>query len=156
MVVVVHSLGVSTLCTLMNCSISDFPVLHYLLEFAPAHVRWVSDAIQPSHPLTQLLLLPSVFPSIRIFSNESALCIRWPKFWTFSFRISSSSEYSGLIFFKIVWFDLLAVQGTLKSFLQHHRSKASILWCVAFFIVQLLRPYMTARKTIALTRWTKK
>ena len=101
------------------------------------------------------LLPPSIFPSIRIFSNESLLCIRWPKDWSFSFIISPSNEYSGLISFRIYWFDLLAVQGTLKSrLLQHHSSKASILLCSAFFIVQLSQPYMTTRKTIALTRWT--
>ena len=107
-------------------------------------------AIQPSHPLSSLLLLPSIFPSIRVFSNESALCIRWPKY--FSFNISPSNEHSGLISFRMDWLDLLAVQGTLKSFLQHHCSKASILWCSAFFIVQLSHPYMTIGKTIALTR----
>ena len=99
-----------------------------------------------------LLLLPSVFPSIIVFSNESALHIRWPKYWSFS--ISPSNEYSGLISFRIGWFDLLAVQGTLQSLLQHHSSKASILWCLAFFMVQLSHPYMTTGKTIALTRWT--
>ena len=99
-----------------------------------------------------LLLLPSVFFSIRVFSNESVLCIRWPNYWSFSFSISPSNEYSGLISFRIDWFDLLEVQGTLKS-LQHHSSKASILWCSVFFIVQLSLPYMTG-KTIALTRWT--
>ena len=109
-------------------------------------------AIQPSHPLSSLLLLPSIFPSIRVFSNESALCIRWPKYWSFSFNISPSNEHSGLISFRMDWLDLLAVQGTLKSFLQHHCSKASILWCSAFFIVQLSHPYMTIGKTIALTR----
>ena len=145
-----------TLCDPMDCSTPGFPDRHQFLELVQTHVHRGGNAIQPSHPLTQLLLLPSVFPSIRIFSNESTLHIRWTKYWSFSFSINPSNEYSGLIFFKIVWFDLLAVQGTLKSFLQHHRSKASILWCVAFFIVQLLRPYMTARKTIALTRWTKK
>ena len=101
-----------------------------------------------------LLLLPSIFPSIRVFSNESALHIRWPKYWSFSFSISPSNEHPGLISFRINWLDLLAVQGTLKSFLQHHSSKASILWCSAFFIVQLSHPYMTTGKTIALTRWT--
>ena len=100
------------------------------------------------------LLLPSVFPSIRVFSNESVLRIRWPKYWNFSFSISSSNEYSGLISCKIDWYDLLAVQGTLKGFLQHHSSKASILQHSAFFIVQLSHPYMTTRKTVALTRWT--
>ena len=100
-----------------------------------------------------LLLLPSIFPSIRVFSNESVLCIRWPKYWSFSFSISPSNEYSGLISLRIDWLDLLAVQGTLKS-LQHHISKASVLWCSAFFIVQLSHTYMTTGKTIALTRWT--
>ena len=101
-----------------------------------------------------LLLLPSIFPSIRVFSNESALCIRWPKYWSFSFSISHSNEHPGLIFFRMDWLDLLAVQGTLKSLLQHHSSKASILLRSAFFIVQLSHPYMTTGKTIALTRWT--
>ena len=101
-----------------------------------------------------LLLSPSIFPSIRVFSNESVLCIRWPKYWNFSFSISPSNEYSGLISFRIVWLDLLEVQGTLKSLLQHHSLKASILRCSAFFIVQLSHPYMTTGKAIALTRWT--
>ena len=100
------------------------------------------------------LLLPSIFPSIRVFSNESALHIRWPKYWSFSFNISPSNEYSGLVSFRMDWLDLLAVQGTLKSLLQHHSSKASILLCSAFFIVQVSHPYMTTGKTIALTRWT--
>ena len=103
------------------------------------------------HPL---LLLPSIFYSIRLFSNESVLPIRWPKYWSFSFSVSPSKEYSGLISFKMDWFDLLAVQGTLKSLLQHHSSKASILQCSALFILQLSLPYMTTRKTTALTRWT--
>ena len=101
-----------------------------------------------------LLLLPSIFPSIRVFSNESALYIRWPKYCSFSFSISPSNEYSGVISFRMDWLDLLAVQGTLKSLLQHHSSKASILRCSAFFIVQLSHPFMTTGKTIALTRWT--
>ena len=101
-----------------------------------------------------LLLLPSVFPSIRIFSNESVLCIMWPKYWSFSFNISPSNEYTGLISFRMDWLDLLAVQGTLRNLLQHHSSKASILQCSAFFIVQISHPYMTTRKTIALTGWT--
>ena len=100
-----------------------------------------------------LLLLPSVFPSIRVFSNESALRIRWPKFWSFSFSISPSNKHPGLTSFRMDWLDLLAVQGTLKSLLQHHSSKASVL-CSAFFIVQLSHPYMTTGKTITLTRWT--
>ena len=101
-----------------------------------------------------LLLLPSILPSIRVFSNESVLCIRWPKYWSFSFSIIPSNEYSGLIFFRIDWFDLLVVQGTLKSLLQHHNLKASILWCLAFFMLQLSHPYTTTGKTIALTRQT--
>ena len=101
-----------------------------------------------------LLLLPSIFPSIRVFSDESALRIRWPKYWSFSFNISPSNEHQGLISFRMGWLDLLAVQGTLKSLLQHHSSKASILWCSAFFIVQLSHPYMTTGKTIDLTRRT--
>ena len=101
-----------------------------------------------------LLLPPSIFPSIRIFSNESLLCIRWPKYWSFSLSISPSNEYSGLISFRMDWLDLPAVQGTLKSLLQHHSSKSSILQCSAFFIVQLSHPYTTTRKTVALTRWT--
>ena len=101
-----------------------------------------------------LLLPPSIFPSIRVFSNESVLCIRWPKYWSFSFSISPSNEYSGLISFTIDWFDLLAVPGTLKSFLQQHSLKALILGCSAFFIIQLSHPYMTTGKNIALTRWT--
>ena len=101
-----------------------------------------------------LLLPPSVFPSIRVFSNESVLHIRWPKYWSFSFSISPSSEYSGLISFRIDWFELLAVQGTVKSLLQHHSSKASILRCLALFIVQLSHPYMTTGKTMVLTRWS--
>ena len=103
------------------------------------------------HPL---LLLPSIFPSIRVFSNESVFHIRWPRYWSFSFSISPSNEYSGLISFRMDWLDFLAAQGTLKSLLQHHSSKASILKCSAFFIVQLSHPYMTTRKTIALIRWT--
>ena len=109
-----------------------------------------SNHLMLSHPL----LLPSVFPSIRVFSKESVLHMRWPKYWSSSFSISPSKEYSGLISFRIDWFALLAIQGTLKSFLQHHSSKASILQCSAFFIVQLSHPYMTTGKTTALTRWT--
>ena len=112
---------------------------------------WCPPTISSCHPL---LLQPSTFPSIRVFSNESALRIRWPKYWSFSFNISPSNEYSGLISFRMDWLDLLAVQGSLKSHLQHHSSKASILWCSAFFIVQLSHPYMTTGKTIALTRQT--
>ena len=113
--------------------------------------------VMPSNHLflcRPLLLPPSIFPSIKVFSNESVLCIRWPKYWSFSFNISPSNEYSGLISFRMDWLDLLAVQGTLKRPLQHHSSKASILWCSAFFTVQLSHPYMTTGKTIALTRQT--
>ena len=133
----------------MNYSMPGFPVHHQLPEFTQAYVHWVGDAIQSSRPL---LLLPSIFPSIRVFSNESALHIRWPKCCSFSFNISPSNEYPGQIFRKN-WFDLLAVQGTFKSLLQHHSSKPLILWRSALFIVQLSYPYMTTRKTIALTRW---
>ena len=115
------------------------------------------ESVMPSNHLNlchPLLLLPSIFPSIRIFSSESVLHIRWPKYWSFSFSNSPSSEYSGLTGFRMDWLDLLAVQGTLKSFLQHHSSKASILWLSAFFIVQLSHPYMTTGKTMALTRRT--
>ena len=131
-----------------------FPVYHQLPQLAQTHVHQVSDAIQPSHPLLFLLLLPSVFPSIRVFSSESVLCIRWPRCWSFSFSISPSNEYSGLISFRMDCFGLLAVPGTLKSVLQHHSSKASILLCSAFFMVQLSHSYMTTRKTVGLTRWT--
>ena len=115
------------------------------------------ESVMPSNHLIlcwPLLLPPSIFPSIGVFSNESVLHIRWPKYWSFSFSIGPSNEYSGLISFRMDWLDLLAVQGTLKSLLQHHSSKASILQCSAFFIVQLLHPHMTTGKTIALTRWT--
>ena len=119
-----------------------------LLKLMSIELVMPSNHLILCHPL---LLLPSIFPSIRVFSNESVLCIRWPKCWSFSFSISPSNEYSRLISFKIDWFDLFAVQGTLKSLLQHHSSKASILWCSIFFIVQLSHPYMTTGKTIALT-----
>ena len=109
--------------------------------------------MQPSHPLLSPSP-PALYPSIRVFSNESALRIRWPKYWSFSFSISSFNEYSGLISFRMDWFNLLAVQGTLKSLLQHHNTKASVLQCSAFFMVQLSHPYMTTGKTRALTRWT--
>ena len=123
-----------TLCDPMDCSTPGFSVFHHLPEFDQTHVHWVSYAIQPPHPLLPILLLPSVFPSIRVFSSESVLHIRWPKYWSFSFSISPSNEYAGLISFRIDKLDLLEVQGTLKSLLQHHSSKASILWCSAFFI----------------------
>ena len=113
--------------------------------------RWCHPAISSCRPL---LSLPSILPSIRVFSNQSALRIRWPKYWCFSFNISPSNEHPSLISFRMDWLDLLAVQGTLKSLFQHHNSKVSILWCSAFFIVQLSHPYMTTGKTIALTRRT--
>ena len=120
--------SVAQLClTPMQCSTPGFPVLHCLLEFARTHVHWDDDAIQPSYPLLPLLLLLSVFPSITVFSKELALHIRWPKYWSFSFSISPFDEYSGLISLKVDWFDLLAVQGTLESLLQHHSWKAAIL-----------------------------
>ena len=115
------------------------------------------ESVMPSNHLIlchPLLLLPSIFPSIRVFSKELALCIRWPKYWSFSFSISPSSDYLGLISFRIDWFDLLAVQGTLKSLLQHHSSKASVLWHLAVFMVQLSHPYMTTGKIIVLIIWT--
>ena len=135
-----------TLCDPMDYSIPGLPIHHQLPEFTQTHVPLVGDAIQASHPLSFLLLLPSVFSSIRVYSNESALCIRWPKYWSFSFSISPSNEHSGPISFRMDWLDLLAVQGTLKSLLQHHSSKVSILWHSAFFIVQLSHPYMTTGK----------
>ena len=135
----------------MDCSTPGFPVYHQLPELTQTHVHWVSDAIQPSHPLSS--------PSSPAFSlsqhqDQSVLCIRWPKFWSFSFSIGPFNEYSGLISFRMDWLDLLTVQGTLKSVLQNHSSKASILWCSAFLIVQLSHPYMTTGKTIALTKQT--
>ena len=137
----------------MDCSTPGLPVHHQLSEPIQTHVYRASDAI---HLILccPLLLPPSIFPSIRIFSNESALHIRWSNYWSFSFNMSSSNEHPGLISFRMDWLDLLAVQGTLKSLLQHHSSKASFLWRSAFFIVQLSHAYMTTGKTIALTRWT--
>ena len=143
-----------TPCDPIDCSMVGFLVCHQLLEHTQIHVHRVSDAIQPSHPLSSLLLQPSIFPRIRVFSSELVLHIRWPKYWSFSFSISPSSEYSGLISFRIDWLDLLAVQRTFKSLLQHHSSKTSILQHSAFFIVQFSHPYMTTRKNIALTRRT--
>ena len=138
----------------MECSMPAFPDHH---QHQSLLKLMAIESVMPSNhliPCCPLLLLPLIFPSIRVFSNESALRIRWAKYWRFSFSISSSSEYSGLISFRMDWLDLLAVQGTLKSLLQHHSSKASVLQHSAFFIVQLSHPYMTTGKTIALTRWT--
>ena len=136
-----------TLCNPWNRSTPGLPVHHQLPESTQTHVHWVSDAIQPSHPLSSPLLLPSIFPSIRVFSSESTLRIRWPEYWSFSFNISPFNEHPGLISFRMEWLDLRAVQGTRKSLLQHRGSKASILWHSAFFIVQLSHPYMTTEKT---------
>ena len=137
----------------MDCSTPGFPVHHQFPELVQAHVHQVGDAIQPSHPLS----CPSPAFNLshhQVFSNELALHIRWPNYWSFSFSISPSNEYSGLISFRMNWFDLLAVQGTLKSLVQHHSSKTSILQRSAFFIVQLSHPSMTTGKTIALIRLT--
>ena len=138
----------------MDYSSSGLPVYHQLMEFTQTHVHWVNDAIQPSCPLLSPSPPPSIFSSIRVFSNESVLHIRWPKYWSFSFNISPSNEHSGQISFRMDWLDIFAVQGTLKSLLQHHSSKASILRCSAFFIVQLSHPYMTTGKHVTLTSWT--
>ena len=138
----------------MDGSTVGFPVHHQLPELTQTHPHQVSDAIQPSHPLLSPSPPAFNFPSIRVFSNESVLHIRWSEYWNFSFSINPSNEYSGLISFRIDWFDLLAVQGTLKSLLQHHSSKVSILQYSAFFIVQISHPYMTTGKIIALTRQT--
>ena len=143
-----------TLCDPMDCSTLGLPVHH---QFPESPKPMSIESMMPSNHLIlccPLLLLPSIFPSIRVFSNESALRIRWLKYWSFSFNISPSNEHPGLISFRMDWFYLLAVQGTLKSLLQHHISKASVLQCSAFFTVQISHPYMTTGKTIALTRWT--
>ena len=144
---VVQLLSCVWLCNLMDCSMSGFPVLHHLLELAQTQVLRVGDIIQPSRPLLSLLL-PSIFPSTKVFSSESALCIRWLMYWRCI--ISPSSEYSGVISFRMRWFDLADLQESLKSLLQHHSSKASVLQCSAFFMVQLWHPYMTTGKTITL------
>ena len=142
-----------TSCNPMEYSMPGFPASP-TPGVAQTHVL---ESVMPSNHLIlchPLLLLPSIFPSIRVFVNGSVLCTRWPKYWSFSFSNSPSNEYSGLISLRVAWFDLLAVQGTHKSLLQHHSSNASILWRSAFFTVQLSHPYMTTGKTIALTRWT--
>ena len=137
----------------MNRSMPGLPVHHKFPEFTQTHAHRVSDAIQQSLPLLSLSPPAPIPPSIRVFSNELTLCMRWPKYWSFSFSINPSNEHPGLISFKMDWLDFFAVQGTLKSLLQHHSSKASILLCSAFFIVQLSHPFMTTGKTIDLTRW---
>ena len=143
-----------TVCDTMNPSTPGLPVHHQL----PSSLKLMSiESVMPSSHLIlchPLLLMPPIPPSIRVFSNESTLRMRWPKYWSFSFSISPSNEHPGLISFRLDWLDLLAVQGTPKCLLQHHSSKASILWHSAFFTVQLLHPYMTTGKTIALTRRT--
>ena len=138
----------------MDCSTPHFAVYHQLPK--PTQTQSVESVMLFNHPILcrPLLLLPSIFPSMKVFSNESVLCISWPKYWSVSISISPTNEYSGLISFRMDWFDLLAVQGTLKSLCQQHSSKASILWCSAFFTVQLSHPYMITGKTIALTIWT--
>ena len=144
-----------TLCNPMDCSTHQASLS---ITNSQSLLKLTSiESVMPSNRLIlcrPLLLLPSIFPSIRVFSDESVLCIRWPKYWSFSFSISPSNEHSGRISFRMDWLDLLAVQGTLKSLLQHHSSKASILWHSAFFILQLSHPFMTTGKTIALSRWT--
>ena len=139
----------------MDCSTPGLPVLSITNSRSLRKLMSIESVMPSSHlTLCHPLVPPSIFPSIRVFSNESALHIRWPKYWSFSFNISPSNKYSGLISFRIDWLDLFSVQGTLKSILQHHSSKASILQCWAFFIVQLSHPCITTGKTIALTRWT--
>jgi len=142
------------LCDPMDYSTPGLPVHHQLLEFTQTHAHWVSDAIQPSHPLSSLSP-----PAFNLSQHQGlfkwvSFCIKWPKYWCFSFSISPSNEHSGLISFRMDWLDLLAVQGTFKSLFQCHSSKASILQCSAFFVIQLSHPYMTIGKTMALTRWT--
>ena len=143
-----------TLCDLIDCSTPGF--LSFTISWSLLKLMSIESLMPSNHFVLcrPLLLLPSILPSVRVFSNESALHIWSPKYWSFRFRINLSNQFSGLISFRIDWFDLLAVQGTLKSLLQHHSWKASILWCSAFFIVQLSHPYMTTGKTIALTKQT--
>ena len=137
----------------MDCSTPGFPVLHYLSEFAETYVHWVSDTIQPSHPLLHPSL-PDLYPSIRVFSNESALCIKWPKYWSFSFSISPSSEYSRLISFQIDWLDLFAVWGTIKSLIQHYSFKSINSSALSLLHGSALTSELTTGKTIGLTTWT--
>ena len=140
----------ATLCDLMNHSMPGLPVHYQLPGFTQTHVHRVGDAIQPSLLCCPFLLLPPIPPSISVFSNESTLPTRWPKYWSFSFSISPSNEHPGLISFRMDWLALLAVQETLKSLLQHHSSKASIFWCSAFVTVQLSQPFMTIGKNHSL------
>ena len=151
--IVVQSLSYVQLCDPMNCSMPGFPVSHYLQSLLK--LMSIESLMPSNHPILccPILLLPSIFPSIRVFSSDLALHIRWPKYWSFSFSISSSSEHSGLTSIMVDWFDFLAVQGTLKSLLQHCSLKASIFWRLAFFVAQLSHPYMTTGKTEALTVW---
>ena len=150
-----HSVVSDTLRHARTACMPGLPVHHQLPELTQTPVHTFGDAIQPSHLLSSPSApSPSISPRIRVFSNESVFCIRWPKYWSFSFSISPSNEYSGLISFRMDWLDLLAIQGNLKSPLQHNSSKASVLQCTAFFTVQLSHSYMTTGKTIALTRWT--
>ena len=142
------------LCNPINHSMPCLPVHHQFPEFTQTHVHWVGDAIQLYYPLSSPSLPALNLSQHQGLSNESALWIRWPKYWSFSLNISPSNEHSGLISFRMDWLDFLAVQGTLKGLIQHHSSKASILWHSTFFIVQISHPYMTTGKTIALTRWT--
>ena len=136
-----------TLCDPMDCSTPGFPIYHQLPGPAQTHVHWVGDAIQPSHPLSSPSPPAFNLSSIRVFSSELALCIRWTKYWGFSFSLSPFNEYSGLISFSVDWLDVLVIQGTLKNLLQHHSSKASSLWCSAFFMVQLSYAHMTTGET---------
>ena len=152
--VVVQSLNVSNSLWPQGLQHTRLPVLHHLPELAQTHVHSGGDAVQPSHPLPSSSPPAFYFPSIWVISNESALLIRWPKYWSFSFSISSPSGCLGLISFQIDWLDLLALQGTLKSLLQHHNPKASVLWCSAFFTAQPWHLHIITGKTIALTRWT--
>ena len=158
----VQSSSVQFSCSVVSSSLRPYGLQHGQASLSITH-SWslpklmsIESMMPSNHRILSrpLLLLPSIFPSIRVFSKESVLRIRWPKYWSFSFRISASNEYSGLISFRMDWLDVLEVQATLKSLLQHHSSKASILWHSAFFIVQLSHPYMTTGKTITLTRWT--
>ena len=154
----VQSPSHAQLCDPMNHSMPGLPVHHKLLEFTQPHARWVGDAIQPSHPLPSPSHAINLSQHQGLFkwvsSSHQSIGVWWPKYWSFSFNISPSNEHPGLVSFRMDWLDLLAVQGTLKSLLQHHNSKAAILQCSAFFTVQLSHPYMTTGKTIALTRWT--